>query len=106
MDAKLKAKWIEALRSGDFKQARGSLKDEFDGSYCCLGVLATVAGFPIKGNTILDAYGVSLGYRPICELIGGEPIVDLTALWWRNDGKQGFAQHSFREIADYIEANL
>lgn len=35
-------KWIDALRSGEYSQARGQLKD--GDSYCCLGVLAVVAG--------------------------------------------------------------
>jgi hypothetical protein len=30
-------KWIEALRSGRFKQGRGSLRDAHD-NHCCLGV--------------------------------------------------------------------
>lgn len=39
MTAELKADWVKALRSGEYKQAEGclrSVKNEF----CCLGVLA------------------------------------------------------------------
>jgi hypothetical protein len=46
-NAKTVPKWIEALRSGKYKQGREALKrDEGDGSYsyCCLGVWAEVAG--------------------------------------------------------------
>jgi hypothetical protein len=106
MNPELKAKWVEALRSGTYLQAIGTLKDEFGGGYCCLGVLADITGLAIRGNTVLDKDGGSLGYQPICEMISGEPLADLTALWWRNDGKQGFERHSFDQIADYIEANL
>ena len=35
MDAQLKAKWVEALRSGEFKQAQGQLHDTRNDSYCC-----------------------------------------------------------------------
>jgi hypothetical protein len=35
--------WVEALRSGEYKQTSGALKDEFDG-YCCLGVLCEISG--------------------------------------------------------------
>lgn len=46
MDNKVKALWLEALRSGEYDQAKGTLKeDQEDGSvgYCCLGVLCEVA---------------------------------------------------------------
>lgn len=42
-----KQAWIDALRSGKYKQARGALaRVDEDGctSYCCLGVLADIAG--------------------------------------------------------------
>jgi len=48
MDAKLKAKWVKALRSGEFNQRRGALyrkeRPGFEAGYCCLGVLAKVKG--------------------------------------------------------------
>lgn len=37
MKADLKAKWVEALRSGEYKQTQGRLRDS--DSFCCLGVL-------------------------------------------------------------------
>lgn len=37
--------WLEALRSGSYKQTKGKLKSR-NGSYCCLGVLCEVAGVP------------------------------------------------------------
>lgn len=41
MDAELKARWIAALRSGDYAQGKGKLgRREFGAhEYCCLGVL-------------------------------------------------------------------
>lgn len=41
MDPELKQKWVDALRSGKYKQGNGWLRDEKD-RYCCLGVLADV----------------------------------------------------------------
>lgn len=41
MDANLKAKWIAALRSGEYKQGGGALRSD-DNSYCCLGVLCDI----------------------------------------------------------------
>jgi hypothetical protein len=37
MDYQIKQLWIDALRSGEYKQGRGRLKR--DDAYCCLGVL-------------------------------------------------------------------
>lgn len=42
MDAELKAKWVAALRSGEYEQTTGALRKE--GGYCCLGVLCDVVG--------------------------------------------------------------
>lgn len=46
MPAALKKLWVKALESGEYRQGKRYLKDEEDGetSYCCLGVLAEVAG--------------------------------------------------------------
>ena len=52
MNADLKARWVAALRSGEYKRGSSTLKralmagDTFTGLYehCCLGVLCEVAG--------------------------------------------------------------
>src|SRR5688572_2057559 len=36
--------WLKALRSDEFKQGPGFLHNETGDTYCCLGVLCTVAG--------------------------------------------------------------
>lgn len=39
----VKAKWLAALRSGDYKQTAGTLRDEDKpNSFCCLGVLCNI----------------------------------------------------------------
>ena len=47
-----KKDWIDALRSGEFKQCTGAMakRDPEAGttSYCCLGVLATIAGVGVR----------------------------------------------------------
>lgn len=54
MNPEVKAKWLAALRSGDYAQAKGSLKDDLyedennpteatSVGYCCLGVLCELA---------------------------------------------------------------
>jgi hypothetical protein len=39
MPVEAKAKWVAALRSGQYKQAKGTLYDASTDGYCCLGVL-------------------------------------------------------------------
>lgn len=41
LDPKIKQMWIDALRSGAYKQGRSCLKNHND-QFCCLGVLADV----------------------------------------------------------------
>lgn len=37
-------KWLDALRSGDYKQGQYQLYNDLNDTYCCLGVLCDVAG--------------------------------------------------------------
>jgi len=100
MDANLKKAWVEALRSGEYKQGNGQLLDR-QGRYCCLGVLAKVAGWKIGADGI-SIYGEGShddGYNVFYRTVGG-PYV--STLWWWNDS----GTKSFKEIADYIEENI
>lgn len=49
--------WLEALRSGKFRQTTGKLKSR-NGAYCCLGVLCEVAEVPKRWNGFDYTYGV------------------------------------------------
>jgi hypothetical protein len=102
MDAELKAKWIAALRSGEYEQGKGNLRAR-NGTYCCLGVLCKVAGYGIdtdndcalrpdgtKGEQSYDALD-DLGAVPKIR----HPLISM------ND-----SDSTFTEIADYIEANI
>jgi hypothetical protein len=121
MDAQLKAKWIQALRSGEFRQAEGMLHNSANDSYCCLGVLCKVMGAEfgqvgeiygpnydhvphIDGKLLSSGYDEELDSE-VAQQVG---IPDQSELVMRNDGntKLGVPQHSFAEIADYIEKNL
>jgi hypothetical protein len=91
MDAELKAKWVKALRSGEYKQAYRSLK-EGDG-YCCLGVLCAIQGIEVATLPQTDV--------PEPSNIGGLDLLQGRKLAKKNDDGA-----TFSEIADYIEANL
>lgn len=41
MNKEIKEKWLKALRSGDYKQGIGQLKNDKD-EFCCLGVLCDI----------------------------------------------------------------
>lgn len=46
MNADVKAKWVTALRSGEYQQGKGTLAQTDDTGamrYCCLGVLSEIA---------------------------------------------------------------
>lgn len=103
MDPKLKAEWVEALRSGEYKQGSGALLSQ-DGGYCCLGVLAEILGelrpngFHIHGNSCYLAtfeVGASPKYFHLDEL-------EQKTLAAMNDERQ----MDFNAIALYIEAHL
>jgi hypothetical protein len=66
MPAELRTKWLEALRSGTFKQTSEMLYNELDKGYCCLGVLMCVAGEEIK----TDPDGNELPSMEFLERIG------------------------------------
>lgn len=99
MKADLKARWIEALRSGKYQQGEGNLKK--DGRLCCLGVLREVAdpsdteSHRGHGSVLSDAQCQRLGL----------PYHQMVPLWHRNDG-DGMDKQPFSQIADWIEANV
>lgn len=58
MDQEVKAKWVAALRSGEYPQGKGALNR--DGKFCCLGVLCDVLvkdGAPIE---VIDHLSMSI----------------------------------------------
>lgn len=100
MDAKLKADWVKALRSGEYKQARFRLKTE--GGFCCLGVLCEVAALrTTEDGTRVEAAPNDDGYLPIRNLMGCDANVIDHLAELNDDG-----QMPFSKIADYIEQNL
>ena len=42
MSPSIKTRWIEALKSGKYKQGKGRLRNK-DNEFCCLGVLCELA---------------------------------------------------------------
>ena len=90
MDKKLKARWVAALRSGEYKQCQRVLHDGV--GYCCIGVLETILGGAPEKNAVIIGNG-------IVEQMGG--VLVKSELVGMNDRGA-----SFKEIAGHIEANL
>jgi hypothetical protein len=101
MDAQLKARWVEALRSGEYTQERYSIGNKRRGCLCCLGVGAVVAKPSIDLQSTDDAVRLLFGDAGWDESNGGycDTVMSLVNM---NDTED----KSFAEIADYIEANL
>jgi hypothetical protein len=110
MDQELKAKWVKALRSGEYEQGASVLRD--GKYYCCLGVLAECAGakWNEEGNPTLDGQLIkAYSSEHLRDGFAGLETKTQSYLAQMNDGYlqggNGEAA-SFTEIADYIEANL
>ena len=109
MNAEIKARWVEALRSGKYQQGRAALRS-LEERFCCLGVLCdlyspsewTTNGTTTNGTTryfhrgSLSAF-IGADFRAQMGLSDAEAW---TLARMNDDGK------SFSNIADYIEANL
>lgn len=127
MNEDLKQRWITALRSGEYKQAIGTLKDVTSGDpagYCCLGVLVEISGY---GNWQEYEYNDKGGYTPnatyemdlheshysmretLCDAVLDEFGITSDAaglLMALNDGDMPYRHHTFKEIADIIESDI
>ena len=110
MDAQLKAKWIEALRSGDFKQGHAALFDDVGEQkiFCCLGVLCETQGTQWGdigdqgqlGSIQVRDIGRSFLSKEALDHFGLTEDQQVTLATMNDDGSD------FSEIADYIESNL
>lgn len=121
IDPVFKARWVAALRSGQFQQTDSTLKDR-DG-YCCLGVLCHVLSDVVSAAATTyreDGVEIEIGYdRETADEWGFTDEIETTelpppvlaALKLELDEQSDLivmndAGKSFAEIADYIEANL
>lgn len=110
MNADVKKLWVDALRSGEYKQGFGSLKSAEDkNTFCCLGVLCEIA---VQQGVIPAPEGVfycgiydEILPDEVCEFAGLDtdcPSIGGHTLTHLNDD-EGF---NFESIAQLIEDNL
>lgn len=107
MKPELKSKWVAALRSGEYKQARRKLCAE--GGFCCLGVLLDVSDagewigeeFRLFGN-YNGRYNLDMELDYTARDLLGVPGKAESVLIAMNDDEN----KSFAEIADFVETHL
>ena len=129
MNSDIKAKWVSALRSGEYEKIEGALarKNSDDKlCFCALGVLCDInAGITSRSWGKLDTAGINYDYlgetatlpKEVAEWAGlktRDPVI------YRNSNGSGGVQvsgtndqgtpskriYSFDDIADLIEKNL
>lgn len=122
MDAKVKAQWVAALRSGEYEQATDQLRRIEDGksSFCCLGVLCDLAAKAGIGTWVngeqFQANGVVEGMVPPSAVHRWAGLDDPIAIEVHpgvkvpidaaNDGVAVTRRYSFAQLADLIEDQL
>lgn len=106
MDPTVKARWLEALRSGRYRQGLGALRPSST-RFCCLGVLCDILepeGWRQSSN--MDFKHLEFNFMPGQSTYGkagmtGDEMGDMDTLSRMNDEGQ-----SFEQIARWIEENL
>ena len=112
MNQEIKTKWLEALRSGEYKQGKGILKDDKD-NYCCLGVLCQIHSKETntewgvnEGNNLFNYLNDSFALPNVvfnwANLESQSPMIGEISLIFSNDD----LGYSFNQIADEIEKHL
>lgn len=113
LPAEIKQKWLDALRSGEYKQGKGRLRDG-NGAYCCLGVLQMrTDGDVEKSNIMVNSEMLPLqmptpDYWIKIGAVDTESYPGLLASL--NDGynkdDEAVEPKSFAEIASFIEKEV
>jgi hypothetical protein len=118
MNPTVKAKWIAALRSGEYKQARQRLRLPETNAMCCLGVLCDIHRKTVKKAGYIwrdDQYLCKNDVLPqeVVKWAGlpdSNPDVDCNGrsveLAVLNDGDSQTKMHTFKQIATIIQKQL
>lgn len=85
----IRQKWIDALRSGDFKQTSGALRDR--NKYCCLGVLCELEGIDLTRKFSEENKFVEIG--SMCYPWDLRDIEDVQVPKWIRCGSAVSATH-------------
>lgn len=111
--------WVEALRSGKYKQTSGHLKDKR--GYCCLGVLCEISG-KVSFNKLFNIFGnYSIGSEKMTTVLpievrnefglydyeGGIPnkCIEIDGIEYECLAEANDKGVPFNKLADWIEEN-
>ena len=101
MNQDVKMLWVDALRSGEYKQGTFQLRNQED-EFCCLGVLCEISGMPYNGNHsyltdgVLQWSGLTHDFGDQVKIYGKTELLST-----HNDRGR-----TFEEIAKAIEEQL
>lgn len=113
----VKAKWLAALRSGEYSQGRRQLRTP-TGGYCCIGVLCDISGMGEWREAMDREAGydyVGVGHQGTYRAWSHAPAIvrdwavethDMGDEWETLIKLNDYNKLSFEEIATYIEAHL
>ncbi len=109
----IKARWLTALRSGEYKQGKNRLRNtQSDGKfvYCCLGVLCDVLKEDVGVQWQFGMFDGSIGMLPnkITSLIDNDPDIKVNyngRLHGLSELNDTFGLH-LDDIANIIEEQL
>ena len=113
MNPEVKAKWVAALRSGEYKQTEGQLRD--GNKFCCLGVLCNLHAqtFPSVAakEKAVESYRGSTGALPKTVRRWAGLKSDIGAFLAEDGFMSSLAElnddgTSFKKLAKIIEAKL
>ena len=93
--ARNRKKWIEALESGDYTQARGYLRN--GNSYCCLGVACDISGMG-KWLKVNDEEGHNYYVYQMDEVNHESSILPKEVADWLGIDKQGYFKDFSRSL--------
>jgi hypothetical protein len=121
MPVEAKAKWVAALRSGQYKQAKGILYNASTDGYCCLGVLQHCLTGEVELRPGDDTYssGNLIGDLPSNEwlekhniefsakgAVVSKPIFKINKAYISANELNDCLHYSFDRIADIVEEQV
>jgi len=113
VNKEIKARWVDALRSGVYNQTRGVLQNEK--GYCCLGVLCDIHANETNTRWVPEAfsfvYASEINVLPTivrkwAGLKHKDPTVKVDGAHEALSNMNDILRKTFAEIADVIEKGL
>jgi hypothetical protein len=99
-----KAKWVAALRSGEYRQGQGKLRT--GDAFCCLGVLCDVVGRELGGEWAGEDFTRGQGLSS--SAVAPSWLVETCGIYYRQGelAEMNDDGATFSAIADHIEREL